>query len=60
MSLADKVNGEQQAVRNGTEGCTATHPDGDLEIACMRVAHLPDDHVHAGMLGDTLIQWEDN
>jgi hypothetical protein len=59
VSLADKVNGERQAVTNGTEGCTAAHPDGDLVIACVRIVHLPDDTVHAGLLGETLIQWED-
>lgn len=59
MSLADKVRGEQTAVTGGAEGCKASHPFEDVDTVCMRVTHLPDDHVHAGMLGEQLIQWED-
>lgn len=59
MSLADKVQGEQTAVKAGHPGCGATHPFEDVDAVCMRVVHLPDDHVHAGTLGEQLIQWED-
>lgn len=55
MSLTDKVAGEQQAVANGTEACTATLND----MACVRVAHLPDDHVHVGQVDGQYLQWED-
>lgn len=58
MSLADRAHAEQQAVANGSEGCSASHPDGDLEIACVRVVH-PGESTHVGFLADTLVQWED-
>lgn len=58
MSLADRAHAEQQAVENGSEGCPATHPDGDLDIKCVRVAHS-DESTHVGWHGDTLVQWED-
>lgn len=58
MSLADKVQGEQQAVTNGAQACGAAHPAGEVESDCVRVVHLPDDTVHVGLLGDALIQWE--
>lgn len=56
MSLADKVQAEQQAVANGATKCAAVF-GGDMP--CVRVTHLPDDHVHVGQVDAQFVQWED-